>query len=136
MLASVVLLLVTSCSSGIAGPLGQAAKDASSATASLALALRLEAEGKATDALAGTTAEDMVTQAVAAYKQAAEQAPADGTELVRQQEVLQALDQALRSLQQARLAQDSGNEAARRAAAADLQRQARELSRLGSELRP
>jgi hypothetical protein len=131
-----VLLLATACSSGIAGPLGKSAEDASSAAASLALALRLESSDRSTAAVAQTTAGNMLDEAVRAYNSAASQQPSDSAELARQQEVLQALDQTLRSLQAARLAQDNGDEAARNAAAQDLERQAAELSRLGSQLKP
>ncbi|MFD1210684.1 hypothetical protein ACFQ36_01335 [Arthrobacter sp. GCM10027362] len=135
-LLAAVLLATTACSGGIAGTLGQSAKDASSAVGSVALALRLESSGRATDALAQATAEDMVDEAASAYKSAASQSPANSAELSRQQQVLQVLGRALDSLQAARLAQQSGDNAARNAAAEDLERQAGELSRLSREFKP
>ncbi|MCG2620817.1 hypothetical protein LVY72_02690 [Arthrobacter sp. I2-34] len=135
-LAAAMLLLIAACSSGISGPLGKSADEASSAASSLALALRLETSGRATAAVAETTAENMLDETVKAYQSAASQEPSDGTELARQQEVLQALDRTLHSLQAARLTLAGGSAAEREAAVLDLEHQAAELSRLGKELKP
>lgn len=135
-LAAAVLLLVAACSSGISEPLGKSADEASSAASSLALALRLETSGRATAAVAETTAENMLDETVKAYQSAASQEPSDSAELAQQQEVLQALDRTLHSLQAARLTLAGGNTAEQEAAVLDLEHQAAELSRLGKELKP
>jgi methylphosphotriester-DNA--protein-cysteine methyltransferase len=130
------LLLVTGCSSGLAEPLGQSATEASAAVGSAALALRLETEGKATRALAQTTLGDMVDQSAAAYKSAAALTPNTPADLALQQNVLQNLDQALRSLHSAQLALETGDGSAFQAAVDQLQAQAAELAELGKELKP
>lgn len=100
------------------------------------MVLRLETEDKATDALSQTTLGDMVTQAAAAYKSAADLKPKTPDDLVLQQNVLQNLDEALRSLHSAQLAQASGDDAAFHAAVDQLQAKAAELAKLGKELKP
>ncbi|MEV7647331.1 hypothetical protein [Arthrobacter sp. NPDC089319] len=130
------LLLVTGCSTGLAEPLGQSAKEASAAVGSAAMVLRLETEGKATDALAQTTLGDMVAQSSAAYKSAAELTPKTPGDLALQQNVLKNLDEALRSLHSAEVAQETGDDSAFQAAVDQLQAQAAELAELGKELKP
>jgi hypothetical protein len=130
------LLLVTGCSTGLAVPLGQSAKEASAAVGSAAMVLRLATEDKATDALAQTTLGDMVTQSSAAYNSAAELMPKTPDDLALQQDVLKNLDQALRSLHSAQLAQETGDDSAFQAAVDQLQAQAAELAELGKELKP
>ena len=130
------LLLVTGCSTGLAVPLGQSAKEASAAVGSAAMVLRLATEDKATDALAQTTLGDMVDQSSAAYKSAAELTPKTPDDLALQQNVLKNLDAALRSLHSAQVAQETGDDSAFQAAVDQLQAQAAELAELGKELKP
>ncbi|TJY72546.1 hypothetical protein E4J89_02415 [Arthrobacter sp. CAU 1506] len=131
-----LLLLATGCSSGLADPLGQSAKEASAAVGSAAMVLRLETEDKATDALSETTLGDMVDQSTAAYQSAAELTPKTADDLALQQNILQTLDRALRSLHSAQLAQASGDASAVQAVVVRLQAQAAELAELGKELKP
>lgn len=131
-----LLLLATGCGSGVAEPLGQSAKEASAAVGSAAMVLRLETEGKATDALAQTTLGDMVAQSSAAYKSAAELTPKTPGDLALQQNVLKNLDEALRSLHSAEVAQETGDDSAFQAVVDQLQAQAAALAELGKELKP
>jgi hypothetical protein len=133
---SVPLLLVTGCSTRLADPLGQSAKEASAAVGSAAMVLRLETEDKATDALSETNLGDMVTQSAAAYQSAAELTPQTADDLALQRDVLQNLDAALRNLHSAQLAQQTGDDSAFQAAVDQLQAQAAELAKLSKELKP
>jgi methylphosphotriester-DNA--protein-cysteine methyltransferase len=133
---SASLLLVTGCSAGLADPLAQSAKEASAAVGAAAMVLRLETEDKATDALSQTTLGDMVKQGAAAYKSAADLTPKTPADLALQQNVLQNLDQALRSLHSAQLAQATGDDFALQSVVDQLQAQAAELAELGKELKP